>query len=145
MIPLRINGKEAWTPTMEDTPYQRLGGTEAIKVLVEAFYDIMEAEEPELKATHRLDDAGKVPRELRDKVALYIVGWLGGPQDYTATHGHPRLRMRHGHVPVDIGLRDAWTRCMSKALDQVGVQGPVRTFLDQKFVDLADHLRNRPG
>jgi len=145
MIPLRINGKEAWNPTMEDTPYQRLGGTEGINSLVNTFYDIMEAEEPALTATHKLDEAGRVPRELRDRVALYLVGWLGGPQDYTATFGHPRLRMRHGHVPVDTTMRDAWMRSMGKALDRAGVQGPLRDFLDQKLLDLADHLRNRPG
>jgi hemoglobin len=141
---LRVEG-ETWTPTQEDTPYQRLGGSDGVKALVEAFYDTMERDEPALLATHKLDEAGRVPRALRDKVALYLIGWLGGPQDYVATHGHPRLRMRHAHVPVDTGQRDAWTRCMGKALDHLGVQGPVRTFLDQKFVDLADHLRNKPG
>ena len=144
MIQLRIDGKETWTPTAEDTPYKRLGGSDVVKAVVDTFYDIMEVEEEALLATHKLE-AGKVPSELREKVALYLIGWLGGPQDYTATHGHPRLRMRHTHIPVDTGMRDAWTRCMGKALDRQGVTGPVRTFLDQRLADLADHLRNKPG
>ena len=145
MIQLRTSGKEAWTPTEKDTPYQRLGGSEAVKALVDTFYDIMEAEEPALLATHKLDEAGKVSRDLRDKVALYLIGWMGGPQDYTETHGHPRLRMRHAHVPVDTTFRDAWMRAMNKAMDQLKVQSPVREFLDERLTDLADHLRNRPG
>lgn len=145
MIQLRVNGAETYTPTQEDTPYQRLGGSERVKTLVYRFYDIMETEEPALLGTHRLDASGKVPAELRDKVALYLIGWMGGPQDYTEQHGHPRLRMRHVHVPVDVGMRDAWMRCMRKAFDDVGVAGPVRQFLDERLTDLADHLRNRPG
>jgi hemoglobin len=145
MIQLRVNGTETWTPTAEDSPYKRLGGSDVVKAVVNDFYDLMEAEEPALLATHRLDAAGKVGQDLRDKVALYLIGWMGGPQDYTEIHGHPRLRMRHVHVPVDTTMRDAWMRCMGKALDRHGITGPVRAFLDERLTGLADHLRNRPG
>lgn len=144
MIRLRTSGTEAWVPTAEDTPFQRVGGEEGIRTLVHRFYDLMEAEEPALLATHELED-GRVSAALRERVALYLIGWLGGPQDYTERYGHPRLRMRHVRVPVDMAMRDAWTRCMAKAMQQVGLAEPVRVFLEQRFVDLADHLRNRPG
>ena len=70
------------------------------------------------------------------------MGWLGGPQHYMQQHGHPRLRMRHGHLPVNVPHRDAWVRSMQRALDARGVQGALRRFLDERFVQVADFLRN---
>jgi hemoglobin len=51
--------------------------------------------------------------------------------------------MRHAHVPVDEAMRDAWLRCMRHALDAEGVTGEIRGFLDGRFTEVADFLRNR--
>ena len=125
-----------------DTPFVLMGGTDAVKHLVEAFYDAMEAHEPDLTALHRCDAPGKVSRESRDHFASFLVYWLGGPQTYLETRGHPRLRMRHARVVVDEVMRDAWVRCMGLAMDDAGVDGELRTFLDQRFLEVADFLRN---
>ena len=126
----------------ERTPFERVGGRDAVIALAEAFYDAMEAE-PELLKVHALDDAGRVSRTSRDRFGLFLIGWLGGPDDYVATHGHPRLRMRHAQVPVDERMRDAWLRSMQRAMDQRKISGDVRTFLDARFAHVADFLRNR--
>jgi hemoglobin len=55
---------------------------------------------------------------------------VGGRQDYVALHGHPRLRMRHAHVCVDLAMRDASLRRVRAALDESGVEPAVRAFLD---------------
>jgi hemoglobin len=101
--------------------------------------------EPDLAKLHACDPDGKVDRGSRDRFALFLIGWLGGPQDYIAQHGHPRLRMRHGRVRVDIAMRDAWLRAMKIALDEHEVTGPVREFLDERFKDVADFMRNAEG
>ena len=85
---------------------------------------------------------GKVARPNRDRFALFLIGWLGGPDDYVAAHGHPRLRMRHGRVAVDEAMRDAWLRSMKAAMDAEGIAGEARTFLDARFAEVADFLRN---
>ena len=127
------------------TPYELLGGREAVLALAEAFYDAMERGEPELTGVHETDADGRISAGTRGRFGLFLVGWLGGPQDYMAQHGHPRLRMRHAHVAIDLGMRDAWLRCMTAAMDQRGVVGPVREFLELRFAEVADFLRNRPG
>lgn len=127
------------------TPYELLGGEPAVRKLVEHFYDAMGRSEPELTRLHKCDEHGKVSRESRDRFALFLIGWLGGPEDYMKLHGHPRLRMRHGRVPVDTTMRDAWLRAMVTAMDEVGVSGPVRSFLDRRFAEVADFLRNTEG
>jgi hemoglobin len=128
---------------MNPTPFELLGGADAVRALAERFYDHMEAHEPALARLHPLDEGGHITRVSRDRFALFLIGWLGGPQDYMAQHGHPRLRMRHGRVPVDEAMRDAWLRCMNAAL--AGSQEPVRSYLTQRFAEVADFLRNVPG
>jgi hemoglobin len=133
-----------WSPSADDTAFDRLGGLEAVAALVERFYDFMSEREPELTALHSCDQRGAVSRGTRDRFALFLAGWLGGPQEYLAKHGHPRLRMRHAPFSVDARMRDAWLRSMSAALDAQGVVGGLRTFLDARFAQVADFLRNQP-
>jgi hemoglobin len=127
------------------TPYELLGGRDAALALAETFYRTMETTEPELTAIHRRDEAGHVHAEVRRRFGAFLVGWLGGPQDYVAEFGHPRLRMRHARVSVDVAMRDAWIRAMTKALDERGVQGDLRHFLDERFLHVANFMRNQEG
>jgi len=127
------------------TPFSMLGGEPAVRRLVERFYEIMARDEPALARLHPCDEQGRVAPENREKFALYLIGWLGGPQEYVARYGHPRLRMRHGRVPVDTAGRDAWMRAMRAAMESEGVPEPLRGFLDSKLSELADHMRNQPG
>jgi len=145
---LKLRAVKSETPAVPDglaTPFDRIGGEEAVRALAERFYDVMEAEEPELTGLHRQDAPGKVSRTSRDRFALFLIGWLGGPQTYMAQHGHPRLRMRHAAVPVDLRMRDAWIRCMQRALDESTVDAETRALLDRRFAEVANFLRNREG
>jgi hemoglobin len=128
---------------VNQTPFERMGGDANVRALAERFYDAMDEQEPELAALHPLEN-GKVSRASRDKFALFLIGWLGGPQDYMRIYGHPRLRMRHAHVPVTQGMRDAWMRSMRRALAVETIDPTLRAFLDEKLSDLADFLRNQP-
>ena len=139
---LRTDG--GWTPSLTDTPFARLGGADAVRALVETFYDAMSSDEPALAKLHRCDENGRVDTVTRERFGLFLMGWLGGPQDYIAKYGHPRLRMRHSHVPIDLAMRDAWLRCMTKALDQCPLEQAVRHYLDFRFQEVADFLRNQP-
>jgi hemoglobin len=125
-----------------NSPYQELGGREVVSRLVERFYDIMEQTEPALAALHEIDAQGKISRRNRDRFGLFLLGWLGGPDDYVQQNGHPRLRMRHGRVLVDTAMRDAWLRCMYAALDDQGVSATLQGFLRQRFAEVADFMRN---
>ena len=133
---------KTWQPAAGETPFEILGGTETIRALVERFYDAMEAHEPALAALHKQDEPGKVSRESRDHFATFLCFWLGGPRDYLEKRGHPMLRVRHAPFIVDVAMRDAWLRSMTRALDELGVHGEVRTFLDGRFAHVADFLRN---
>src|SRR4051812_7077428 len=131
-----------------NNPYEELGGRQAVLALVERFYDIMEETEPALAALHNLEGEGdrererKISRRSRDRFGSFLVGWLGGPDDYVRDNGHPRLRMRHSQVPIDQAMRDAWVRCMTAAMDDCALPPATRAFLNQRFAEVADFLRN---
>ena len=107
-----------------------------------AFTDLGLSDERVLLDPNELDGSGKISARNRERFGLFLLGWLGGPDDYVRQHGHPRLRMRHMHVPVTIAQRDAWLRCMNAALDERDPPAEVREFLRQRFAEVADFLRN---
>lgn len=133
-------------PQTLTTPYQLLGGRdELVHDLVSVFYSHMAATEPELAKTHPLDENGLVSRETQQRFALFLIEWLGGAAHYSQKHGHPRLRMRHAHVPITVSQRDAWLRCMDHAMNECKITGEVRDFLDIRFAEVASFLQNRPN
>lgn len=124
------------------TPYEQIGRSEAVLRLVERFYDVMDEREPELARLHSLDSDGRVSRRSRDRFGSFLVGWLGGPEDYVQQNGHPRLRMRHARVPVTRAMRDAWLRCMFQAMTDCAVPAPLDAWLRERFAEVAEFMRN---
>lgn len=134
------------SPAAPPTPFDLIGGRAVVERLAARFYEVMERDEPALAAVHRQvpgdDGSSVIDPEVKRRFSLFLVGWLGGPQEYMDQHGHPRLRMRHGRVPVDVKMRDAWLRSMTRAMDDCQVRGAVRGYLGQRFAEVADFLRN---
>ena len=124
------------------TPYQLLGGDAKVRALVERFYDLMELEPAyaQLRSVH-----GSSLVSAREKLYLFLSGWLGGPALYTDRFGHPMLRARH--LPFAIGAteRDQWMACMIQAMEEVEVPQDLSQALAQAFFKTADWMRNRPG
>ncbi len=123
----------------DHTPFEAIGGEDAVRLLVDAFYDHMDADEDaaEIRAMH-VDLS-----QSRDKLFWFLCGWLGGPPKYVERFGHPRLRMRHASFKIDSAARDAWMRCMNRAMDERHIEGPLRAFLDARFDHLATFMINR--
>ena len=83
-------------------------------------------------------------RASREKLFLFLSGWLGGPDLYVQKYGHPMLRRRH--LPFSIGSqeRDQWMHCMRMALDDMPITADLREQLGRAFLATAEHMRNRP-
>jgi len=128
-------------PTAEKTPYELIGGEQKIKELVDRFYDHMDS----LSEAHPIREMhAKSLRGSREKLFLFLSGWLGGPDLYIQKYGHPMLRRRH--MPFSIGQSEAeqWLLCMEKALDDMSISGDLRAFLSRSFEQTALHMRNQP-
>ncbi|MCE2723389.1 MAG: group II truncated hemoglobin [Burkholderiales bacterium] len=124
------------------TPYELLGGEATVRRLVDAFYDQMD-EDPDFFGIRKLHPASLAAS--RDKLYMFLTGWLGGPPLYTSEFGHPRLRARHLPFAIGEAERDQWMACMAKALEVVGIELSVRERLIASFANTADWMRNREG
>jgi hemoglobin len=126
---------------MDQTPYERIGGADAVDALVERFYAEMDTR-PEARGVRTLHGANLAP--IKFVLKRYLTEWLGGPPLYSSERGHPRLRMRHLRFPIGEGERDAWLACMVAALDATVSDAPAREGILRALVPLADHMRNQP-
>ncbi|MDB5754700.1 MAG: hemoglobin-like protein, partial [Massilia sp.] len=95
---------------MTQTPailYDVIGGEQRLRELVDRFYDLIELE-PEfagIRALHPPAMDGS-----RDKLFMFLSGWMGGPDLFVERHGHPRLRARHLPFAIGSSERDQWLR-----------------------------------
>ena len=123
-----------------ETPFQWLGGEERVRVLTDRFYDLMDLEPAykELRAAH-----GTELTQAREKLFMFLCGWLGGPSYYTDQFGHPRLRMRHMPFAIGIKERDQWVGCMDQAMAETHVPNELRERLKNSFFQTADWMRNK--
>jgi hemoglobin len=121
-------------------PYDLIGGDAKVRELVDRFYDLMDFE-PRYQALRRAH--GSSLESARDKLHLFLSGWLGGPPLYTDRFGHPMLRARH--LPFAIGTeeRDQWMACMVQAMEETEVPQELRTALEAAFFKTADWMRNQ--
>jgi hemoglobin len=104
--------------------------------LVDLFYLGVE-DEPALRPLYPAD-----MNESKRHLTLFLVQLTGGPADYSAERGHPRLRIRHLRFRIDQPVRDAWMARMRDALAQSGIPAAAREELNRYFDDAATFLIN---
>jgi hemoglobin len=122
------------------THYQRIGGAEKVRALVQRFYQLMD-ELPEAYGIRKLH--AQDLQNASDKLYKFLTGWMGGPQLYVEQYGHPMLRKRHFPFPIGDAERDQWLLCMNQALGEVVEDAVLRQELSDAFAKVADHMRNR--
>jgi hemoglobin len=124
------------------TAFEWVGGEAQVRALVDRFYDLMDLEPAyrELREVH-----GSTLDSARDKLFMFLCGWLGGPQHYVERYGHPRLRARHLPFPIGIRERDQWLACMHQAMTETALDAQLIARLDESFFNTADWMRNKGG
>jgi hemoglobin len=96
-----------------DNSFQAAGGLEGIRQLVDDFYQEMD----ELKDARVIRDMHRPDlTESRDKLTLFLCGWLGGPRLYHDKYGSINIPKSHMHLPIGEAERDAWLLCMERAI-----------------------------
>ncbi|GGA35073.1 globin [Paenibacillus physcomitrellae] len=121
------------------TLYERLGGAETIRRLVEAFY-------PRVQRNPLLGPL--FPENIDpvlEKQYMFLSQFFGGPSLYSDAHGHPMMRARHLPFPVTPERAEAWLACMGEALTEVGIEEPLRSFVLQRLSGPAMHFVNTPS
>ena len=126
----------------ENPHFGRIGAETVVVRLVDAFYDRMNTlpEAAGIRAMHGAD-----LKDIKALFVVYLTEWLGGPKEYSARHGHPRLRSRHARFRIGPAERDAWMACMLGALDEVVADAQLREQLGKAFLRTADAIVNASG
>ncbi|GAC1330264.1 MAG: globin [Candidatus Dormibacteria bacterium] len=117
--------------------YERVGGTPWFVDLVERFYELVETD-PVLRPLYP-DDLG--PGKIH--LAQFLAQYWGGPHEYEALRGHPRLRQRHFPFAVGVAERDAWLKHMTAAVRSGGLDRATEAELLAYFEMAAASLVNR--
>jgi len=125
-----------------ETHYSRLGGEEVVRKLVNRFYDLMD-EDPDYYGIRKLHQ--KDLSEAREKLFMFLSGWMGGPQLFVEKFGHPMLRRRHLPFAIGESERDQWMACMMAAMRDAGIAEELQKELAQAFWKTADFMRNKDG
>jgi hemoglobin len=112
-------------------------GEDGFARLVAAFYRRVRGDDVlgRLYPQHDLDAAEVRLRE-------FLIQRFGGPSRYSATRGHPRLRMRHAPFKVDQRARDRWIELMDAALGETNLPAPVVAVLRPYFHDTGTFMIN---
>lgn len=100
-----------------------IGGEEAVRALVETFYDLVESE-PEGENLRRLHQRGQGMANARVEQFNFLCGFLGGRRFYEEKHGHMNVKLMHEHVPISAEDAENWLYCMDMALEKLGHDGP---------------------
>ena len=130
------------------TIYEAVGGQGFFDELVRQFYEQVAQDDVLL----RLYPDQQNLQPARERLALFLGQYWGGPDTYSQQRGHPRLRMRHAPYAIGATQRDHWVHAMLVALDSTmrntpldaEDQGAVRDRMRQYFEMSAEHLLNSP-
>lgn len=122
-----------------DASYQAAGGEAGIRTLVDDFYDGM-AQLPEAEKIRKMHPADLTIS--RDKLTLFLCGWLGGPRFYVQKYGPIRIPQVHSHLAIGPGERDAWLRCMQEALKAQPYAADFKKYLLEQLYVPAERSRN---
>jgi hemoglobin len=134
--------EQANDAAQKKTTYELIGGDAGVALLCDRFYEFMDTvpQFRELREMHPAD-----LKSSRDKLYMFLSGWMGGPDLFVEKYGHPRLRGRHMPFSIGVKERDQWVACMVLAMESVGIEGDLKTALLGNFFHTADFMRNREG
>jgi len=123
---------------MFDASYMAAGEESGVRKLVDEFYLQMETleEGKPIRAMHKED-----LEVIKDKLALFLMGWLGGPRKYSDKYGSISIPMAHQHLVINEKERDAWLLCMKEALKTQDYSDEFKEYLMVQLSIPAERIR----
>ena len=120
-----------------DTLFDRVGGKPFFSELVDRFYARV-SEDSILRPLYPEDlEPGK------GFLAGFLSQYWGGPADYSAERGHPRLRRRHMAFSIGQAERNSWVSHMNDALDSMEISLNDKVAMKKYFEDTASLMMNK--
>ena len=121
-----------------DATFRAAGGQAGIRKLIDTFFDIMGSN----PAYRRIYDWHPDDIEVsRDKLTLFLCGWMGGPRPFLEKYGPIAIPVVHRHLDVTEIERDMWLNCMKEALAQQDYAESLRQYLIEQLYVPAERIR----
>lgn len=118
------------------TLYDALGGEPTVKKLVEAFYPrVIQDSDLSPLFQNGID-------EIMRKQFMFLTQFLGGAPLYSEEFGHPQMRYRHLPFEITPVRAKAWLKCMSEAMNEIGLEGPAKDYFYERLTQVAAHMVN---
>jgi hemoglobin len=114
----------------EESPFNRIGGVEPIRAMVDRFYDLMD-QDPAYRRLRAIHAEDLTP--MRESLTGFLTGWMGGPRDWFASG--KCVMGAHAPFTIDAGLRDEWLDAIHRAM--------VDSRIDQAMIDMLDTAFSR--
>ena len=77
-----------------------------------------------------------------ERLHLFLIQYLGGPETYSEKRGHPQLRKRHKSFIINTEAKMNWLNNMQTALDKSTIGSVHKDFLWKYFQQTAEFVRN---
>lgn len=121
-----------------DASYQAAGKEAGIRQLVDEFYQQMHTLKlgQSIFAMHSSDLT-----IIKDKLSVFLMGWLGGPRNYAKIYGQMSIPMVHKHLLIGEEERDAWLYCMKEALKSQDYSQDFKEYLLRELTKPAEAIR----
>lgn len=123
-----------------DASFQAAGGERGIRALVDRFYLEMDSL-PEARRVREMHAEDLT--EVKDKLARFLCGWLGGPRLFQDKYGPISIPLVHQVFPIGPAERDAWLRCMKIAVAAQPYDNAFKIYLMAQLAIPAERVRNR--
>lgn len=107
---------------MTQSVLNQIGGEDALRDLVEHFYDLVETlpEGRQILSLH-LQNHGLA--HTRVEQFNFLSGFMGGQQYYMEKHRHMNVKEIHAHVPIHPEDAENWLKIMDKTLSDLNHAG----------------------
>ncbi len=124
----------------EPSLYDRVGGEDGVRAVVERFYDLMEHEPiyAELRAMHAAD---LLP--MRGSLTQFLSAWLGGPRTWFEARPGACIMSMHRGMAIERRTAAQWVHAMSRAMAENRIEPALGTHMQQAFLRMANGMMAR--
>lgn len=123
------------------TLFDEVGGSDFFVRLVGRFYEGVATDDVLLPLYPEQSDLSGAKQRL----ALFLQQYWGGPTTYSDERGHPRLRQRHFPFVIGERERDRWMVHMMTAVDELSPNDAVHQQLKEYMEMASTAMINSPS
>lgn len=116
------------------SPFERIGGHAALRIITDRFYDLMDADPAyaELRAMHAAE-----LEPMRQSLPLFLAGWAGGPRDWFEANPGKCMMSAHASFPITPLTAQQWAGAMRRAIADAK---PADTEIAEAMADVLERM-----